>query len=78
MKNIIFSFILFEEKICRVDFPHAFQDFFLIEIPIPGECSGLSQSYLNGRNTGYDVLIILRSTTHNSTSSFTLCQQLNE
>jgi len=50
-KYIIFSFYLFEERIFRVDFPHAFQDSFLIEIPIPGECSGLSQSYLNRRNT---------------------------
>jgi hypothetical protein len=29
-KNIIFSFYLCEERICRVDFPHAFQDSFLI------------------------------------------------
>jgi hypothetical protein len=36
-KNIIFLFYLFEERICRVDFPHAFQDSFLIEFPIPGE-----------------------------------------
>ncbi len=36
-ENIIFSFYLFEERICRVDFPHAFQDWFLIEILIPIE-----------------------------------------
>jgi hypothetical protein len=38
-KNIIFSFNLFEERICHVDFPQAFQDSFLIEILIPGEHS---------------------------------------
>jgi hypothetical protein len=32
-----FFFYLFEERICRVDFPHAFQDWFLIEILIPIE-----------------------------------------
>jgi hypothetical protein len=36
-EKYIFSFYLFEERMCRVDFPHDFQDSFLIEIPIPGE-----------------------------------------
>jgi hypothetical protein len=35
-KKIFFFFYLFEERICRVDFPHVFQDSFLIEFPIPG------------------------------------------
>ncbi len=36
-RKYFFSFNLFEERICRMDFPHAFQDSFLIEILIPGE-----------------------------------------
>jgi hypothetical protein len=32
---LLLSFYLFEERICRVDFPPAYQDSFLIEISIP-------------------------------------------
>ncbi len=60
-KNIIFSFYLFYERVCRVDFPHAFQDSFSIEILFPGERFLVPWCHLTRRNAGYAALIILRS-----------------